>query len=152
MKIMKSLYLILFNKIQSAKTINALYIVYSGFMLYAGVSKFMDLLSFAFGMTNFSLFNDDLVFFLTFLIPSLEILLAFSLIINKTRKYGLYMLISLFLLYSVYLTLFKYFATSSWCSCGSVIDLGLSNHLVFNFFITLPLLFMVTQSTNKETR
>lgn len=146
---MKLRYLTFNNKFKSHKFINGLYLGYSGFMLYSGVSKYMDLLSFAFGMTNFSLFNDDFIFFLTFLIPAFEILLALTLIINKTRRYALYMLIGLFLFYSIYLTMFKYFATSSWCSCGSIIDLNLSNHLVFNFIITLPLLYMASESTNK---
>ncbi|KYG72494.1 hypothetical protein AWN68_12100 [Roseivirga echinicomitans] len=112
-------------------------------MLYSGVSKFMNLLDFAFGMTNSNLFDGNTVFFLSYFIPLFEIILGVVLLFKKMRIGALYALISLMILYSIYLAVFKYYAVSGWCSCGSVIDLSLTKHLIFNAIITIPLVITV---------
>jgi hypothetical protein len=135
-----------------SKIVNILLIGYSGFMLYSGISKYLNLLNFAFGMTNFSLFSGDLVFYLAYLIPAFEIILAILLLMNRTRKVAILGLSGLLITYSVYLTLFKYYATNGWCSCGSVIDLSLRQHLLFNIILILPLLVVLINSGKVLTK
>ncbi|MFT7055334.1 MAG: hypothetical protein ACJAR3_000961 [Roseivirga sp.] len=103
-------------------------------------------------MTNFSLFSGDLVFYLAYLIPAFEIILAILLLMNRTRKIAILGLSGLLITYSVYLTLFKYYATNGWCSCGSVIDLSLRQHLLFNIILILPLLVVLINSGKVLTK
>jgi len=143
MKTIVSLFSKLNNQSIKGQIIGFTIAVYSGFLFYSGVSKYLSLLDFAFGMTNFNLFSEEAVFFFTYLIPLFEIILGILILFKKTMFYSLVLVIGLFTLYTLYLVLFKFNATSGWCSCGSIIDLNLPNHILFNLVITLPLLLIV---------
>jgi len=130
-------------KLNWTKTTTSILVIYSGFLFYSGIAKYLNLMDFAFGMTNFSLFSAELIFYIAYIIPAIEIILGIMLLINKTRKISTYGTTALLIAYSAYLTLFKHYAYSGWCSCGSVIKLELEQHLLFNMAITIPLLMVI---------
>jgi putative oxidoreductase len=115
--------------------------------LYASLSKFMDFQRFTGDMNNQPL-PKSITPFLIWGIPSIEITIALTLIIERTRLAGLYaslVLMGLFTIYTstILLHLFRYTP----CSCGGVIrKLSWPQHLIFNlFFVGLSVTGIVLQ-------
>ncbi|MDO6432276.1 hypothetical protein Q4E93_16865 [Flavitalea sp. BT771] len=115
--------------------------------LYAGISKFLEFDRFI-GEMNNQPFPNSWTPFLVWTIPSLEIVIALTLMFERTRLPGLIaslILMTLFTLYtgSVLLHFFAYVP----CSCGGVIrKLSWPQHMVFNlFFVALSVLGIILQ-------
>jgi putative oxidoreductase len=106
--------------------------------MYTGASKFVDIPGFT-GDINNQPFPNSMTPYLVWGLPLLELLIAVSLMFDKTRKAGLYASLILMLAFTVYtaLVLFHYFERIP-CSCGGVIkQLNWQQHLVFNLFFVL---------------
>jgi putative oxidoreductase len=103
--------------------------------LYASVSKFLDFQRFVGDMNN-QPFPKPVVFLLIWGLPSLEIAIALSLIVERTRLVSLYASLILMGLFTIYTgaILLRFFAYIP-CSCGGVIrKLTWKQHLFFNLF------------------
>lgn len=115
--------------------------------LYASISKFLDFQKFI-GEMNNQPFPNFLTPFLVWAIPSLEIAIALTLIIERTRLVGLYASFVLMFLFTIYASavLLHFFAWVP-CSCGGVISkLNWRQHLVFNlFFVAISVIGIILQ-------
>jgi hypothetical protein len=71
-------------------------------------------------------------------IPGFEILIAFLLLIKKTRVLGLYLSFGLLAIFTAYIIYMFNFYELAPCSCGGVISkLSWGQHVVFNIFFTV---------------
>lgn len=109
---------------------------------YAALSKLVDYEQSNWEMRN-QVFTDFVADVLTWLVPSIEILLVMGLNYRPTRIFGLWASLGLLTVFTVYiiLVLGKVFDRVP-CSCGGVIgQLSYDWHMVFNFaFITLAII------------
>ncbi|MBN8786909.1 MAG: hypothetical protein J0I84_07455 [Terrimonas sp.] len=110
--------------------------------VYASVSKLLDYPKY-YGEINGQPLPNILTPFIVWTLPTLEILIAIGLMIERTRLIALwasFILMSLFTLY-VGLILANFFGVIP-CACGGVINnLGWKEHLLFNtFFTIIPLI------------
>jgi uncharacterized membrane protein YphA (DoxX/SURF4 family) len=115
--------------------------------LYAGVSKFLEFDRFI-GEMNNQPFPNAWTPFLTWTIPSLEIVIALALMFERTRLPALIASLILMTLFTIYTgsVLLHFFAYVP-CSCGGVIrKLSWPQHMVFNlFFVALSVLGIILQ-------
>ena len=115
--------------------------------LYASISKFLDFQRFIAEMNN-QPFPNEWTPFLVWIIPPLEIAIALSLMVERTRLIGLFAALVLMTLFTIYtcFVLFHFFSYVP-CSCGGVIrKLTWNQHLVFNlFFVVLSVTGIVLQ-------
>jgi putative oxidoreductase len=113
--------------------------------LYTSVHKFINFKGFVHDLNN-QPFPNWLTPFLSWTLPTAEIVISLALIVDRTRRIGLYASAVLMLAFTLYtaavlLGLFHRMP----CSCGGVIrNLTWEQHLVFNiFFLLLPILGIV---------
>lgn len=106
--------------------------------MYTATSKLLDMGRFAAELHNQPI-PQTITPYLVWMIPSLEIIIAFLLIFEHTRLIGLcgsFMLMSVFTVYTA-LVLLRVFQRVP-CSCGGVIrQLTWPGHLVFNICFVL---------------
>jgi uncharacterized membrane protein YphA (DoxX/SURF4 family) len=75
---------------------------------------------------------------LAWLIPSLEIILAISLLFNRTRLKALWGAFFLMLLFTTYIFVLTHFFINPGCSCGGIISkLSWKGHFYFDLGFTL---------------
>ncbi|QHS58883.1 MauE/DoxX family redox-associated membrane protein [Chitinophaga agri] len=113
----------------------ACYYLFTSMFLYAAVTKLMTFQVFV-GQMQRQPFSDAYGRFLSWAIPSVEILLALMMVTNAFRKLGLYLATSLMICFTGYIILvqLKFYGTIP-CSCGGVISkLSWTQHLIFNLF------------------
>lgn len=110
--------------------------------LYTGTSKFIDFHTFHREMMN-QPFPTSWAPYISWILPSLEILIALALLLDRTRRVGFYFSLGLMSLFTLYtcLVLFHVFHYIP-CSCGGVIKhLTWTQHLFFNlFFVGIAIL------------
>lgn len=112
--------------------------------VYAAASKALDFPKFKVQLAQspmLTAFSDWVAWF----IPSIEILIAISLTIVKTRILGLYASLALMVMFTAYIVAILNFSYYIPCSCGGILeDLNWEEHLVFNiFFVLLALIGIV---------
>ena len=92
--------------------------------------------------------------YISWLIPSIELLVAAMLAIPKFRQIGLYTSFSLMIMFTAYIIAILQFSDQIPCSCGGVLSsLGWSEHLIFNvFFILLGLIGILLNSKKNSIR
>ena len=104
--------------------------------VYTAVLKMIDRESFAYVLSRSSLLG-KFSSFVSWTIPSVEIVISLLLIIPNFRRLGLLfstLLMSLFTLYIAYMLMFTSHLP---CSCGGVLNnLGWKEHLLFNICFT----------------
>ncbi|MFT4155160.1 MauE/DoxX family redox-associated membrane protein [Parafilimonas sp.] len=105
---------------------------------YAGVSKLAGHKDFQAQLINLPLISYAAPV-LSYILPLLEILLSITLAMPSIRLYGLYISLTMLVLFSMYLTGMVIFKTDLPCSCGGIIaGLSWKQHVLFNlFFIAL---------------
>lgn len=84
---------------------------------------------------------------ISILIPTVELLVAGLLLLEKTIRGGLLGSLGLMVLFTIYVGYVIFFATYRPCSCGGIIrNLTWPQHLVFNiFFLALSILGLFLQ-------
>ena len=109
--------------------------------IYTGINKIMDYNTFNTQLGR-SPFIQSMAGFISFTLPTGELILAGLLIINRTRKLGLYLSFLLMLFFTGYVWIMLKYAYDLPCSCGGVLaKLSWSDHLIFNGVFTLLALF-----------
>lgn len=111
---------------------------------YAAVSKLIDYEKFRFQLGR-SPFISEYTSLISWAIPSVELIIASLLIVDKSRIIGLYLSFALMLLFTGYIYAMLHFSYFIPCSCGGVLaSMSWNQHLVFNaVFTLLPLLAIV---------
>jgi putative oxidoreductase len=119
--------------------------------VYAGVSKWLDFKGFT-GEMNNQPFPNWMTPGLVWTIPLLEVIIALSLIFERTRTKGLYASLLLMTAFTVYtITVLMHFFSYVPCSCGGVIKkLTWEQHLFFNlFFVAISLIAILLKKNRK---
>ncbi|WP_341843581.1 MauE/DoxX family redox-associated membrane protein [Chitinophaga caseinilytica] len=111
--------------------------------VYTSISKIFDFSNFK-TQLGLSPFISGMSGFLSFAIPTGELLLALLLVIKKTRIVGLYASFALMLMFTIYIYMMLQYAYDLPCSCGGVLaKMTWSDHLYFNGAFTIAALIGV---------
>lgn len=105
--------------------------------IYTGINKLMDYNTFHTQLGR-SPFIQSMAGFISYTLPTGELILAGLLIFKRTRKLGLYLSFALMLLFTGYIWIMLHYAYDLPCSCGGVLaKLSWSDHLFFNSGFTI---------------
>lgn len=126
--------------------IAALYIM---LFIYAGVSKLLDIELFRVQISQSPLLT-EVAGLLSWAVPGLEVVIAISLVFEKTRLMGFYAALMLMVAFTGYIVLASRFSDFVPCSCGGVIQqMTWNQHLVFNlFFVAIAVVGILLNKTN----
>lgn len=126
--------------------IAAMYIL---LFIYAGVSKLLDIELFRVQISQSPLLT-DMAGLLSWAVPGLEVVIAMSLVFEKTRLAGFYASLFLMVAFTGYIVLASRFSDFVPCSCGGVIQqMSWNEHLVFNlFFVAIAVVGILLNKTN----
>jgi hypothetical protein len=119
------------NKLKTilVETICYLYIF---LFTYAAVSKIIDFDNFEIQLGQSPMLR-EFVFFISYGIPAIELILAGLLLFKKTKLIGLYGSFALMSSFSTYLFILLTYSDYIPCSCGGILEkMGWEEHLAFN--------------------
>lgn len=122
--------------------------------LYAAVSKLLSFETFKVQLAQSPLLSAyaDII---AWLVPGIEILIAFLLVIARFRTLALYASFTLMIMFTAYIFIILNFSDFIPCSCGGVLEkLSWTQHLIFNaFFILLAgvAVFFTVRKNAKKT-
>tara|TARA_R110002050_G_scaffold24083_3_gene64264 strand:+ start:17284 stop:17733 length:450 start_codon:yes stop_codon:yes gene_type:complete len=120
--------------------------------IYAASNKMMDYANFK-RQLGLSPLLGDFANLVAWVIPTIEIIIAFLLIIPEFKVWGLYASFILMSLFTAYLFIILNFveAKDIPCSCGGILNgLGWRKHIYFNlFFVVLAAIGIIMRSKQK---
>lgn len=127
-------------------------IVYAYILLftYAAISKLLDFENFQVQLGQSPLLSAfaDLV---AWGIISIELLISFLLIYNKTKTLALYIAFGLMTMFTAYIFIILNFSTYIPCSCGGVLEkMGWTEHLLFNIGFIIIAALGIFLKTEKQ--
>jgi len=142
--------------------VNIISWLYAVLFLYTGIYKFIDHVLFKETMTKSALIR-RFSGIIAITIPSLELLIAFALLMPfflytpRTRKWGLYAGTALMTIFTIYVGYMLKFVPDLPCSCGGIISkMSWHQHLYFNSCFTalglLAILLNTRQSEEKQNK
>jgi hypothetical protein len=125
---------LLANKNTILEIVSALFIL---LFVYTSLSKFTQFEPFKIVLRDSPLIGNKNII-VAWAIPSIELIVAFLLLIPRTRLLGFYSSFALMTIFTLYLGYMIIFTPLMPCSCGGVIkQMSWNQHLVFNIFFTL---------------
>lgn len=105
--------------------------------VYTGMNKLIDHTQFRTQLGR-SPFLENMADFISYILPVGEILLAFALVIKRTRLLGLFISFFLMALFTGYIWLMLKYAYDLPCSCGGILaSMSWQTHLIFNAIFTV---------------
>lgn len=105
--------------------------------VYAAVSKLLDFENFEVQLGQSPLLS-VFAWWISWIIPSLELLTVFLLILPRFRILGLFATLSLMTMFTVYIFIILHFSSFVPCSCGGILEkMSWNTHLIFNVFCIL---------------
>lgn len=109
--------------------------------LYTAYAKIVDHARFLHGLTRVHLISSFAVF-ISFSVPTVEIIIALLLLIPPTAKIGLYSFIAVMLSFTIYIVSAMIWEQNLPCHCGGAIEkLSWGQHIWFNLtFIALAII------------
>ncbi|WP_109699845.1 MauE/DoxX family redox-associated membrane protein [Chitinophaga deserti] len=106
-------------------------------LLYTGISKLIDRLSFEINLQQHSIFSEH-ARLVSYAAPVLEIVIAIALIFNKTRQAGLAASAVLMAFFTGYVVYMMITLPHLPCSCGGAVAwLSWPQHIAFNALLTV---------------
>lgn len=143
-----------FNTQYRKLTINIISLLFIVLFVYAAVSKLLDFETFTVQLAQSPLLS-AYAGVIAWLVPGLEILIAFFLMVTRFRKPALYASFTLMVMFTAYIYIILNFSDFIPCSCGGVLEkLSWTQHLIFNIvFILLGgmAVFLSAQGNSKKT-
>lgn len=119
--------------------------VYVLLFVYAALSKMIDFENFEVQLGQSPMLR-EYVFYISYGIPAIELLLALFLLFERTKLLGFYGSFAVMTLFSTYLFMLIQYSDYVPCSCGGILEkMGWEEHLVFNI-IFLILAFIAIRS------
>ncbi|WP_158994167.1 MauE/DoxX family redox-associated membrane protein [Mucilaginibacter sp. L196] len=117
--------------------------------LYTAYSKFIDHQRFFKGLSTVSVIGSFAIY-LSWLVPSSEVLVSVLLIIPRTYKLGLYGFAGLVSVFTIYIISMVLWAKTLPCNCGGVIEkLTWVQHIWFNLaFIAIAVFALYLSNSN----
>jgi putative oxidoreductase len=119
--------------------------------VYTGLMKLIDHYPFYGALTKSHLLY-HYAQLLEWLIPAIELGIALSLMVTKTRRFALYCSLCLMSMFTIYVGYTVFFMTvrERPCTCGGIIqEMNWTEHFYFNIFFTLLALVGVLLHKNK---
>jgi len=112
--------------------------------VYAAVSKLLDFENFQVQLGQSPLLS-SYASYVSWMVPTLELLIAFLLFVPKFRNYGLYACLCLMTMFTAYIYIVLHYSSFVPCSCGGILEkMSWNVHLVFNiFFVGIAVLGIV---------
>ena len=105
--------------------------------VYAAVSKLIDREMFRLQIGQSPLLT-SIATPVSYLVPSIEIVVTLALLFDRTRTAGLYASFALMALFTLYIIAVTQFSDSIPCSCGGILEkMNWNQHLVFNLILTI---------------
>lgn len=105
--------------------------------VYAAVSKILDFENFQLQLGQSPLLS-AFAWWISWLVPIIEILISILLSSPKFRKFGLFAALSLMTMFTVYIFIILHFSSFVPCSCGGILEkMSWNIHLIFNIFCIL---------------
>jgi hypothetical protein len=113
-------------------------LLYTLLFVYAATSKVLDFENFRIQLGQSPLLSSFSGLIL-FAVPTVEIIIAILLLVQKFRLIGLFSAYTLMVLFTAYIYILLNYSAFIPCSCGGIIQkLSWSQHIIFNnFFIVL---------------
>ncbi|MCC9020411.1 MauE/DoxX family redox-associated membrane protein [Flavobacterium lipolyticum] len=109
-------------------------LLYVMLFVYAAVSKLLDFENFQVQLGQSPLLS-AYASYISWMVPTIELLVAFLLFIPKWRDYGLYACLCLMTMFTAYIYIVLNYSSFVPCSCGGILEkMSWNVHLVFNFF------------------
>lgn len=108
------------------------------FFLYVAINIGFDLEGFQIKLYQSELISNDLAIFLSYIVPSFQLLLSFLLFMNTKLKEVLMISLVFLVVVTFYLLALNEFSLFNGCSCGGVFDeLTYSQHLFVNVLVLI---------------
>lgn len=105
--------------------------------VYAAISKLLEFESFQMQLGQSPVLGFYAIF-LSYTVPSIELIIAFLLILKSYRNIALLGCFSLMILFTTYIFITLYFSDFVPCSCGGILEsMSWEIHLVFNLFFVI---------------
>ena len=118
-------------------TVEIVAFLYTILFVYASVSKLLDYQKFSVQLGQSPMLT-NYASLLAWLVPVIELNIAWLLVLSKTRIIGLYAACSLMVMFTTYIVIITTYDDYVPCSCGGVLEsMGWSGHLVFNIAFVL---------------
>lgn len=128
-------------------TVTAVAMLYIALFVYAALSKLLDFSAFRMQLSQSPLLSAHAQW-LSWLVPSIEILLAVLLSFPKTRLWALFFSLNLMVMFAAYIYIILHYGSFVPCSCGGILEkMGWKEHLIFNIvFVFLAITAFVFES------
>lgn len=119
--------------------------------VYASVTKLMDYEKFSVQLGQSPLLM-AFAGWVTWLVPSIELVVAALLAFPRSRLVGMYCSFTLMVMFTAYIIIILNFADHVPCSCGGILQkMGWTEHLIFNIiFVGLGLIGVVMLSSSEK--
>lgn len=139
------------NRTNSKRLIDIISYLFVLLFLYVATSKLVAYDTFQLQISKSPIIT-DFAHILVWMIPSLEIIIAIMLLVQRTVIIGLYASTTLMLIFTTYILIILNYEEHIPCSCGGVLaQMDWPEHLVFNIaFVILGLIGIYLQSKQKE--
>lgn len=113
---------------------------------YAAFSKIFEFQIFKYQLSESPLLS-DISGIVSILVPAVEIFIVVLLIIDRTKRLGLYLSLSLLTVFTIYLIGILNFSKNIPCSCGGVLqNITWTQHIIMNSgFIVLAIIGLILQ-------
>ncbi|MCK8141447.1 hypothetical protein MW871_06025 [Flavobacterium sp. I-SCBP12n] len=117
--------------------LNCISLLYVVLFVYAAVSKLLDFENFQVQLAQSPLLS-AFAGWISFIVPIIEIVIAFFICFERSRLYAFYCAFSLMVLFSAYIIIIINFSPFVPCSCGGILEkMTWNQHLVFNLLFVL---------------
>ncbi len=112
--------------------------------VYAAANKILDFVNFQIQLAQSPLLT-SFAESISYLVPTIEIIISILLVFHRTRLIGLYASFSLMVMFSAYIIIMINFSPFVPCSCGGILEkMSWNQHLIFNIaFVMLGFLGIV---------
>ena len=118
--------------------------------VYAATSKMLDFEVFQVQLRQSPLLG-SFAGFISWAIPSLEIIISLCLIFPKTKYWALYSAFGLMMMFSAYIYIILHYSSFVPCSCGGILEkMDWNEHLIFNLFFVLLAIIAIKLLANTK--
>lgn len=134
--------------------IEVICLLYILLFVYASVSKILDFENFKVQLGQSPLIS-AFASWISWLIPTIEIIIALALISQKFRSIALLCAFALMTMFTAYIFIILHYSSFVPCSCGGILEkMGWKEHLVFNLvfllFSVIAILLMITENKSNS--
>lgn len=125
-----------------------IYLFLISFFCYTALNKFLNINSFRINMIKTSIFDKDVVFYLSYFVIFIEFLVVLILLINKIK--GLIMFSFLMLVFTLYISYLNFKGLYEVCGCGGILNgLDYNYHLIINITLIFSSIYCLLISNIK---